>query len=142
MLRAPRHAADATRAEALRLYYRQSTEGLEMQNQCAVIKLRAERRAGEMLAEMEKHQGGRPNQSHDVTSSVATLADLGIEKMQSHRWQRVAGIDEEDFEDYLAETLVQTHHLRLPPNETLARAANRAESPGYRPRRARDSAQP
>ena len=50
-------------AEALRLYFRQTTEGLEMQNQCAAIKLRAERKAGEMLAEMDKHPGGNPKSS-------------------------------------------------------------------------------
>ncbi len=42
---------------------------------------------GELLGDMDKHQGGRPtgNPSHDVTS----LKDLGIERMQSHRYQRV-----------------------------------------------------
>ena len=46
---------------------------------------RAERRGGELLAEMEKNPGRRPgkNQLHDATS----LSDLGIEKTQSHRWQ-------------------------------------------------------
>ncbi len=34
------------KAEALRIYTRQAGEGLEMQNWCAEIKLRAERRAG------------------------------------------------------------------------------------------------
>jgi len=43
---------------------------LEMQNQCAEIKIRAERRAGEIIPEQAKHEGGRPvkNRSHDVTS--------------------------------------------------------------------------
>lgn len=39
------------KAEALRAYAKQAGMGLEMQNECAEIKLRAERRAGEMLAE-------------------------------------------------------------------------------------------
>ena len=46
------------RAEALRHYARQQGLSLEMQNRCAEIKLRAERRAGEILAEMEKHPPG------------------------------------------------------------------------------------
>jgi hypothetical protein len=54
---------------------------LEMQNAAAEIKLRAERRAGEMLAQMEKHNGDP--RSRDVTR----VSDLGISKMQSHRWQ-------------------------------------------------------
>ena len=44
----------------------------------------AERRLGEMLAETIEHGGNHKtkSKSHDVT-----LTDLGIGKMQSHRWQ-------------------------------------------------------
>ncbi len=38
------------KAEALRAYARQSGQSLEMQNRCAEIKLRAERRAREILS--------------------------------------------------------------------------------------------
>ena len=73
-----------------------------MQNQAAEIKLRAERRAGEMLKETEKQQPGDYKRSHDVTVQIPpgpekdrlhdvtyppSLDDLGITKMQSHRWQ-------------------------------------------------------
>lgn len=51
--------------------------------------IRAERRAGELLAGMEKHNGRPQKASHDVTVS---LADLGVTRMQSHRWQTVARI--------------------------------------------------
>jgi len=47
---------------------------------------REERRAGELLRGMEKHPPGpSPVRSRDVTDS-----DLGITKMQSHRWQVLA----------------------------------------------------
>jgi hypothetical protein len=39
------------------LYTEQAGEGLELQNYCAEIKIRAERRAGELLAAMEEHPG-------------------------------------------------------------------------------------
>ena len=58
-------------------------------NYCAEIKLRAERRAGGILGGMDLDKGSRPgkeNRSHDVTG----LADLGITRKQSHRWQAVA----------------------------------------------------
>ncbi len=43
---------------------------------------------------MEKHPAGRPpeNRSHDVTDLPPTLPDLGITKMQSHRWQQEAKV--------------------------------------------------
>lgn len=48
------------KAEALRLYARQAGESLEMQNDIAEIKIRAERRAGELLKERDMSSGGRP----------------------------------------------------------------------------------
>lgn len=56
----------------------------------AEIVLRAERKLGEMLAETIEH-GGNPR-SHDVT-----LADLGIAKMQAHRWKSEARVPDDDF---------------------------------------------
>lgn len=92
-------------AEAMRLYFRQAEQGLEMQNQCAAIKLRAEQRGGEMLADMEKHPAGRPpNNPLDARTDLPpTLSDLGISRFQSHRWQKVADIPREFFEDHLAD---------------------------------------
>ena len=74
-------------------------QGLEMQNDVAEIKLRAERRAGELLGEMEKHPGGL---SHDVTTPPPKLAELGISGMQSSRWQTEASVSEADFERHVA----------------------------------------
>jgi hypothetical protein len=42
------------------VYLRQAGEHLEMQNWCAEIKIRAERRGGELLQDMDKHAGERP----------------------------------------------------------------------------------
>lgn len=92
------------KAEALRAYCRQAKDGLPMQNQFAEIVLRAERRAGEMLAASEKAKGGRPgNLSHDVTGFPPTLPQLGIERMQSSRWQKIAGLPARAFERHIAE---------------------------------------
>lgn len=82
------------KAEALRVYVKQVGQSLEMQNQCAEIKIRAERKAGEMIPE----QITIGTKLHDVT-----LSDLGIEKIQSHRWQIIASIPEETFEEYIKE---------------------------------------
>jgi hypothetical protein len=86
-------------AEALRQYARQQKLSLEMQNRCAEIKLRAERRAGDLLVDMEKHPPGpRGDRSHDGTDPPR-LVDIGISKNQSSRWQAIASIPEEDFEE-------------------------------------------
>jgi hypothetical protein len=94
------------RAEALRMYYKQSKDGLAMQNRCAEIKIRAERRAGEILDEMkrtgqrETGKGDHKPKFHDGTS-VPTLEVLGISKKQSFRWQSNASIPKPIFEKLL-----------------------------------------
>jgi len=61
---------------------------LDAQNRAAEIKLRAERKAGEMLAGMVKHPGGRP--SGNVCPKGTGLSEIGISRKQSSRWQKVA----------------------------------------------------
>jgi hypothetical protein len=68
--------------------------------QACEIRLRAERKAGQLLAQMEKAKGARfagrepdgsPRRSPDATAEK-TLADLGISKGQSSRWQKLADV--------------------------------------------------
>ena len=70
---------------------------MEMQNQCAEIKIRTERKAGELIPDQITTGGSGPK-SHD-----ATLKGLGIEHNQSVRWQSVAAIPEEAIEDHIKE---------------------------------------
>src|SRR5438132_14074852 len=72
----------------LRVYLRQAGESLEMRNWCAEIKIRAERRAGELLQEMEKHPPG-PDQSEPQTDLPPRLRDLGFSKDQSGRLRTI-----------------------------------------------------
>lgn len=58
----------------------------------------AERRAGQLLREMAERgerDDGKGNRNPDLKSRDATpkLADLGVTKTQSSRWQRLAEID-------------------------------------------------
>ena len=76
-------------------YTKQAGYSLEMQNQCAEIKIRAERKAGELLPEQITIGGSGPK-SHD-----GTLKDLGIEHNQSVRWQSIASIPEDKFEGHI-----------------------------------------
>lgn len=89
-------------SESVRSYLRMIDSSLEAQNDAAEIKVRAERRIGEMLAEMPRREPGRTFNS-DTMSPLPRLEDLGITKKQSSRWQAVASIDEQDFENQISE---------------------------------------
>lgn len=98
-------------AEAARTYAKAAKLGLENQNEAAEVKIRAERKAGEMLAQMPMaigtDYGGRTSLdgNRDLPSNPPpTLADLGIERMQSSRWQMIAGLPEDKFEEHITET--------------------------------------
>jgi N6-adenosine-specific RNA methylase IME4 len=102
-----KHVRD--RAEALRLYAKKAGESLEMQNDIAEIKLRAERRAGSLLAETgPQHGGDRKSKSR---SHAATLKTLGITKSQSQRWQQEAAIPEQLFVRHVAQVRAQGEEL-------------------------------
>lgn len=81
-------------AERAMLYARQAQD-TELIEKAAEIRVRAERRAGEMLKTMPKQNGARTG-SYDTTPF--RLADIGITKDQSHRWQRLAAVPEDQFE--------------------------------------------
>lgn len=94
------------KAEALRVYARQAKLGLEAQNHAAEIKIRAERRAGELLREVERSNGART----DITSFAPqtrfqeALKDAGVKSTQTaHKWQSIAGMPEPDFEAHVAQ---------------------------------------
>ena len=74
-------------AETMRAHAKKVGAELELQNRCAEVKIRSERKGGQMLIGMaergERHPGGKSIEFHDGTQ----LADLGIDKTKSHRWQ-------------------------------------------------------
>src|SRR3981189_2583441 len=209
------------KAETLRVYARSIGAARDAQNDCAELKIRAERRMGEELARIEKNAGGRPaavpasaavpektvhiwsavsiavpplpapppspEKTSNVVLSVSnhlaappektvlivrpvsektatpptppslpeqasstasasppplialpSLAKLGISKTQSWRWQAIASVPDEAFEDHIAsvkagdEELTTAGVYRLAKQqrsqETLAAVANRVIS--------------
>lgn len=93
------------KALAMAAYARQArdTDLIEMATE---IRVRAERKAGEMLAAMPKARGGQPykstpNQSVGV-ETTPTLDQLGITYRQSSRWQKLAAVPEDKFEQAVA----------------------------------------
>lgn len=88
-------------AEAMRVLARKVDLSLDAQNDWAEYKLDAERKAGQMLADMRLNGGDRRSVSHDDQLKVA---DFGIDYNQSKRWQRISSLDEGAYRDYIAGT--------------------------------------
>lgn len=92
------------KATALLAYARQAGD-LTLQNQAAEIRIFSERRAGQLLVDMndtgqrQAKQSGRPKKVSSTTRVPKTLPELGITHDQSSKWQRLARlIDDETFE--------------------------------------------
>jgi len=85
------------KAEALRIYARQARESAAMARQCAIIRLRAERRMGELLAKTV-----RPGNFKLSPTVTIRLSQLGITRNQSAKWQMAATLPAADFERYVA----------------------------------------
>jgi hypothetical protein len=86
--------------------YARQAKDTEMIQWVTEIKVRAERKAGELLASMDKNTGamGVGSNQHEVRSYDATapkLSDLGISKDNSSRWQKLAAMPDSEFEQAL-----------------------------------------
>ena len=95
---------------------------------------RAERRAGELLAEMEKAKASGSNQHQErlpPATAPPKLADLGISKTQSSRWQKRAEIPEGEFEKQVAavkrKAVASIDSARNPDFKQQLRAEREAE---------------
>lgn len=104
-------------AVAMQAYAEQAKDST-MIMQATQIRMRAEHRAGEMLAEMAasgNRHSGRAHTDH-VGSRAATprpeptLADLGINKTQSSRWQQLAALPGDQFEAKIESASRRAYH--------------------------------
>jgi hypothetical protein len=110
------------KATALLAYARQAGD-LTLQNQAAEIRILSERRAGQLLIDMEKNPGAKgigrtPKGSTQkrryprATALPPTLEELSISKVQSSKWQRLARlVDDETFEEALSQAKEQYGEL-------------------------------
>ncbi len=97
-------------AEAARTYARAAKLGLEAANHAAEVKLRAERKAGELLGQLERAPHDRGNQHvakfqpgiQPESEYRAVLTDSDIAPTTAHRWQTVAQVPDEVFEEHVA----------------------------------------
>jgi hypothetical protein len=84
--------------------------GRESQNYAAEISLLASRRAGEILSELEKSNGGRPRKTHATVSSVSeykrVLIETNTSERKAQRWQELAKIPEATVCDYIEQSKI------------------------------------
>jgi hypothetical protein len=96
------HVADAKdladRARALEVYAERAKLGVEKVNLAAAARLWAERRAGELLAESAVGSG-RPT----TKVPARNLLPENVTKKESHRWQKLAAIPDEEFAEAVDE---------------------------------------
>lgn len=96
------------KSEAMAAYARQAKD-TQLVQWATEIKVRAERRAGQMLADMPKANGTRVNGGNTggpivrpPVNGEKTLADIGVTKSDSSRWQKLAAVSDEQFEHAVA----------------------------------------
>lgn len=103
-------------AEAARLYARKAQLGLEAQNHAAEIYLDGSRKAGELLARLERsaisHGGSRrPTLDAEPSEYRAVLEDTGTTRQDANRWQQIASLPAEVYEGWKDATKSARHEL-------------------------------
>jgi N6-adenosine-specific RNA methylase IME4 len=97
------------KAVAVAAYVKKAQMGQGLVVEAAAIKLRAERRLGELLQTLDLADSSRGNQYTGKTAPTDSndgpilLRDLGLTKSDSSRSQRLASLSDDTFEQYLAE---------------------------------------
>lgn len=120
------------KSAAMKLYAKQAKDH-ELIGYATEIMMRAEIRAGELLAEMkqrgERHKGkGQSREvlrSRGATVSEPKLSDLGVSKTQSSRWQKLAAMSKQQQEAKIA----AAKHAAETAIETAGRAERKSKPP-------------
>ena len=115
-------AASKTAEVAIRELEALNDEGRKAECEASELVIRVKRRMGELLATMERREqeSGRPKKC-DSVSHLPTLADLGIDRKEASRCQRIAEVPQERFEHVVADTIAsgkpitQAAVIRLAP---------------------------
>lgn len=90
------------KSEAARTFIKAARLGLDLQNRAAELRLRAERKAGNLLSSLHLRGGNRRSKRHHA---ALKLEDLGISRDQSRRWQYVASVSNDEFANYLQDMI-------------------------------------
>lgn len=92
------------RALAFEVYARQA-KNIEAERRACEVRLRAERKCGQLDKQRDKPRGRRTDllpEGKEV-GGPPTLRDLGVSDKQAHNWRKLAAVPQELFEDALAD---------------------------------------
>ncbi len=96
-------------AERMRQFAKAAELGLDAQNHAAKLRIEAQRKGGQMIqagqerGEIASQNSGNRKVLHDDTPK--TLADVGISRQESSRWQHIASIPEDTYDKHITETI-------------------------------------
>jgi hypothetical protein len=113
----------ADRAAAMKVYAERAKLGGDMVNRAAAAKLWAERRAGELLAVTV-----RPGNPQLSSTPTVGLAELGVTRDQSSRWQDLAEVPVDEFEQAIEEA-AETGKVTSSKVVSIARRKATVEDP-------------
>lgn len=106
------------KAVALEHYARQA-QNTDAERRACEIRLRAERKAGKLLAQLTPKRGVRSPEEQSATKGAA-LDELGISRKQSAQWQKLGAIPQREFDFLIGES------LKPPTTKGILRAAEPA----------------
>lgn len=119
------------KASALAAYAKQAKESLEVQNNISEIKLRAERKIGEFSRELPtaKNQYDNSCSNHDGESNTKTyvLKSAGIDPAHASRYESIAAIPQEQFEEHIQETKTSGKELTTAGTLRVAQQVQREQ---------------
>jgi N6-adenosine-specific RNA methylase IME4 len=118
------------KAEAVRRYLRARGAATDSQNDAAEIRLRAERRIGELTREIPKAQPvagpGRGNKTKVQVgpsfSKRVSLAEQGIKPTEAKRFEVLASIPQKRFDEHVAEVRAKGERITTHGAQRLAKA--------------------
>lgn len=93
-------------AEAAKVYAKAANLGREAQNYAAEIAILAACKAGEILKQLDKSKGGRPEKTPASVAAVSeytkTLEETGTAERTAQYWQKIAEVPEGSRSAYFA----------------------------------------
>ncbi len=100
------NAVERLVGEALKSCRLLEEQQFDLKQEATEAHLRTQRRAGELLRKLLKNAGGRPAKTRtrrgSVVAAAPTLRQLGIDRHESYRWQRIAALPLDTFEEHIA----------------------------------------